>query len=131
MRVIYRRGYKRKAGQKYICTLAARRVILAACVLALVFVSGCSALTASPVLPAETLVQRCYYRMFYQCSKLATVTCLATSGIGQSNSSTTNWLHRAGTEVQGAKTVYTVGTAEWPTGNNGIPSGWTRVNVDD
>ena len=92
---------------------------------------GCSALTASPVLPAETLVLRCYYRMFYQCSKLATVTCLATSGIGQSNSSTTNWLRNAGTEVQGAKTVYTVGTAEWPTGNNGIPNGWQRMDVDN
>ena len=51
MRVIYRRGYKRKAGQKYICTLAARRVILAACVLALVFVSGCSALPGKIVYP--------------------------------------------------------------------------------
>ena len=92
---------------------------------------GCSALTAAPALPAETLVSRCYYRMFYQCSMLATVTCLATSGIGQSNS-TSNWLNGAGTEVQGTKTVYTVGTANWPEPNiNGIPNGWTRVNVDN
>ena len=91
----------------------------------------CSALTAAPALPAETLVSRCYYRMFYQCSMLATVTCLATSGIGQSNS-TSNWLNGAGTEVQGTKTVYTVGTANWPEPNiNGIPNGWTRVNVDN
>jgi len=91
----------------------------------------CSALTAAPALPAETLVQRCYYRMFYQCSMLATVTCLATSGINVSNS-TNNWLSGAGTEVQGTKTVYTSSSATWPTGNNnGIPSGWERVNVDN
>ena len=90
----------------------------------------CTALTTAPVLPAETLVERCYYQMFYQCSNLATVTCLATSGIGQSNS-TNQWLQSAGTQVQGAKFIYTVGTANWPTGNNGIPSGWQRNDVDN
>jgi len=88
---------------------------------------GCTALTTAPVLPAETLVQRCYYQMFRNCSKLATVTCLATSGIDQ-NYSTYNWLTNAGSEAQGTKTVYTVSTAEWPSGNRGIPTGWTRVN---
>ena len=90
----------------------------------------CTALTTAPVLPAETLVERCYYQMFYQCSNLATVTCLATSGSGQSNS-TNQWLQSAGTQVQGAKFIYTVGTANWPTGNNGIPSGWQRNDVDN
>ena len=91
---------------------------------------GCTALTTAPVLPAETLVERCYYRMFYQCSKLATVTCLATSGINTA-SSTNQWLQSAGTEVQGDKFVYTVGTANWPSGNNGIPSGWERRDYVD
>ena len=90
----------------------------------------CINLTAAPALPAETLASRCYYQMFYRCSKLATVTCLATSDIGVSNS-TTNWLQSAGTEVQGTKTVYTSSSANWPTGNNGIPGGWTRVDVDN
>ena len=93
--------------------------------------SICTALTASPVLPAETLVSNCYNQMFYNCSKLATVTCLATSGINQSGS-TTRWLQSAGTQAEDTKTIYTVSTADWPTiTNNGIPDGWTRVNVDN
>ena len=93
--------------------------------------SSCTSLTTAPVLAAPTLVQRCYFQMFYGCSKLATVTCLATSGINEGNS-TTRWLQSAGTEVEGAKTVYTVGTANWPEpNNNGIPIGWTRADVDN
>ena len=89
---------------------------------------GCSALTAAPVLPAETLVDDCYYQLFANCSRLATVTCLATSGINLS-SSTTLWLNGAGSQAQGTKTVYTVSSAVWPEeSNNGIPTGWTRVN---
>ena len=93
--------------------------------------SSCTSLTTAPVLAAPTLVQRCYFQMFYGCSKLAPVTCLATSGINEGNS-TTRWLQDAGTQAQGTKTVYTVGTANWPEPNNGgIPVGWTRVNVDN
>lgn len=92
--------------------------------------SSCSALTAAPELPAPTLVERCYYQMFLSCSKLATVTCLATSGIGQSNS-TTNWLNGAGSQVQDTKTFNAVSTANWSPGNSGIPTSWTRVNVDN
>ena len=91
---------------------------------------GCTALTASPVLPAPTLVSRCYQQMFYYCQKLATVTCLATSGMGLNNS-TNNWLQSAGTEAEDTKTVYTSSAADWPSNNNGIPSGWTRVDVDN
>ena len=92
---------------------------------------NCISLTTAPVLPAQTLVSKCYYYMFYNCRKLNSVTCLATSGIGQNNS-TYNWLNDAGTEVEGTKTFNAVSTAEWPTGNvNGIPSGWTRQNIDN
>lgn len=91
---------------------------------------GCTVLTTAPVLPAETLDQRCYYQMFRNCEKLATVTCLATSGIDQ-NYSTYNWLNGAGSQAEGTKTVYTVSTAEWsPDSSAGIPTGWTRVNID-
>jgi|GEM_PF-4404854 len=92
--------------------------------------SSCTALTTAPVLPATTLVDHCYYGMFDGCSKLATVTSLAESGIN-TESSTTNWLNNAGSQAQGTKIVYTVSSADWPTGNNGIPNGWTRVNVDN
>lgn len=92
---------------------------------------GCSALTAAPVLPATKLVNRCYYSMFNYCSNLATVTCLATSGINQDNS-TSYWLNNAGSDVQGTKTVYTVSSANWPVDNHGgIPTGWTRENIDN
>ena len=90
----------------------------------------CTSLTKAPKLLATTLTTWCYVNMFKGCSKLATVTCLATSGIDQHNS-TSNWLQGAGTEVQGTKTFNAVSTAEWPSGVNGIPSSWTRVNIDN
>ena len=88
---------------------------------------GCTGLTAAPELPATTLVQQCYYQMFSVCSNLSSVTCLATSGINES-SSTTSWLNGAGSNVTGTKTFTAATSATWPEGNNGIPSGWTRVN---
>ena len=92
---------------------------------------NCLNLTTAPVLPATTLVGNCYQEMFYSCSKLSSVTCLATSGINQ-NSSTEDWLYDAGSDVQGTKTFNAVSTAEWPMNNgNGIPSGWTRQNIDN
>ena len=91
----------------------------------------CSNLTTAPVLPATTLVDACYSRMFSSCYNLSSVTCLATSGINQ-NSSTDDWLSGAGDVVQGTKTFNAVSTAEWPMDNpNGIPSGWTRQNIDN
>ena len=83
---------------------------------------NCSSLTAAPVLPAETLVSSCYNQMFQGCSNLSSVTCLATS-LGASNT-TNNWLKNVATS--GTFTAAT--SATWPEGNNGIPSGWTRVN---
>ena len=86
--------------------------------------NSCTALTAAPVLPATKLVMYCYYSMFNYCSNLATVTCLATSGINQ-DYSTSYWLNDAGSAVQGTKTVYTVSKDNWPSDFTVIPSGWT------
>ena len=83
----------------------------------------CKALTAAPALPATTLVQTCYDRMFNGCSNLSSVTCLATEGINQNNS-TYDWLD--GVAASGTFTAAT--DATWPEGVNGIPSGWTRKN---
>ena len=91
--------------------------------------SGCSALTAAPLLHVTQLVRNCYNSMFNNCTKLATVTCLATSGINQ-DYSTTYMLQFAGSQVEGTKTFYAVSTAEWPSDVNGIPTDWTRVNID-
>ena len=90
----------------------------------------CYALTAAPVLPAKKLVNRCYYSMFNLCQNLATVTCLATSGINQ-DSSTSYWLNDAGSAVQGTKTVYTVSKDNWPSDFTVIPNGWTLENIDN
>ncbi len=92
---------------------------------------GCSGLTTAPALPATTLVSNCYFAMFRYCSNLNSVTCLATSGINQSNS-TANWLYGVApsgtfTKASGANvsTTNTGSGSTWPRSNKGIPSGWT------
>jgi len=103
---------------------------------ATVLVKGCYArmfretgLTAGPELPATVLVKNCYRNMFENCASLAAVTCLATSGIDQNNS-TTGWLTNAGTSATGTK-IFTAASnmVDWPTSVSGIPSGWTRQNL--
>ena len=81
---------------------------------------NCKSLTTAPVLSAATIDDYCYADMFEGCSNLNSVTCLATSGIGQSNS-TLYWLSSVsltGTFVRDCNTT-------WPSGDSGIPSGWT------
>ena len=81
---------------------------------------GCTGLTSAPELPATTLADSCYGYMFRGCTGLNYVKCLATN-ISASNSHN-NWLSdvaASGTFVKGA------GMTDWPTGADGIPSGWT------
>lgn len=87
---------------------------------------ACSKITQVPDLPAETLVKDCYKEMFRGCSVLKNIKCLATSGFN-SNNSTTNWVNSIG--ANGTFTKKTAATT-WPNGNNGIPNGWTQVNID-
>ena len=61
--------------------------------------------------------------MFIVCPKLNYVKCLATSGINQNNS-TTSFIGGASTGTFVKKAGVT-----WPTGTNGIPSGWTVEEV--
>ena len=81
---------------------------------------GCTSLTTAPVLPAQTLVNQCYRAMFSGCTSLDYVECYATSI--SALSATTNWMN----------SVAATGTfkrdpsmADWTTGVDGIPSGWT------
>jgi len=69
--------------------------------------------------------------MFNGCSSLSSVTCLATSGINNTNHSTTWWLENAGTQATGTKTFTAAPSATWPSGTDGIPSGWTRVDYTE
>jgi len=84
---------------------------------------SCTNLTTAPELPAPTLATNCYYQMFDQCSKLNYIKCLATNILAASNR--TNWVRNvaaSGTFVKAASMT------SWPTGTNGIPSGWTVEN---
>ena len=86
--------------------------------------SDCSSLTTAPELPATTLANYCYAYMFRNCTSLNHIKCLAVNGIN-TNNSTLNWVSgvpRPGTFVKAS-------SASWPTGSNGIPSGWTIENI--
>jgi len=86
--------------------------------------NGCTSLSQAPALPATTLTRSCYYRMFKNCTSLNEVTCYATSGINE-NYSTIEWLDG----VSSTGTFYKAAGVIWPSGVNGIPSGWTVVEV--
>ena len=81
----------------------------------------CSSLTTAPELPATTLVSSCYYSMFRSCSSLNSITVYA-NDISASNC-TNNWL----SNVASTGTFHNLGTAIYPTGPSGIPSGWTEI----
>jgi len=57
--------------------------------------------------------------MFYGCTSLNYIKCLATSGIN-SNNSTTNWVG----SVALSGTFIKDQDATWPIGFNGIPTNW-------
>ena len=82
---------------------------------------NCTSLTTAPTLPATTLASYCYQYMFSGCSKLNSLTVYA-QDISASNC-TTNWLSK----VASSGTFRNLGTATYPTGASGIPSGWTEV----
>ena len=77
----------------------------------------------APVLPATTLVDWCYYEMFEGCSSLDLVTCYATDI--SATSCLTNWLR----DVSPTGTFYKDANTTWPSGSSGIPSGWTIEDI--
>ena len=81
---------------------------------------GCRSLTTAPVLPAEIISNCCYISMFSGCEKLDKIECLATAI--SDNNSTIDWLYgvsSTGTFIKAPD------MDAWPSGANGIPSGWT------
>ena len=86
----------------------------------------CSNLVTAPVLPAKTLVANCYNAMFHNCSKLNYIECLATSGIGQNNS-TYIWVNYVQTS---SGTFVKDPSATWSRGTSGVPNNWTIVNKE-
>jgi hypothetical protein len=98
----------------------------------------CTGLEESPVLPAATLVSNCYSSMFSGCKNLNRITCLAEQGI-DCLGSTGNWVSGAGTgeDVESPVFFKKSGVPNgssgeegkfWPSGDNGIPSGWSVEN---
>ena len=83
---------------------------------------GCSSLTTAPELPALVLTVTCYYCMFQNCQNLNSVTIYANNN--SATQCTYQWLYG----VANSGTFYNNGSATYPTGASGIPSGWTETN---
>ena len=83
--------------------------------------SGCTSFTTAPELPAEILKNTSYTRMFEGCASLNYVKCLATDLTGRN--CTLSWL----SGVSPTGTFVKKAGVTWPTGNSGIPSGWTVI----
>ena len=90
---------------------------------------SCTSLTKAPELSATTLTNHCYNAMFYNCSSLNEVHCKIPSSYSSSQISVYagSWLYN----VSSTGTFYTNADANWPSGESGIPTGWTRVNIDE
>lgn len=86
--------------------------------------NACTSLTEAPELPATTLASSCYNRLFFGCTSLSYIKCLATDI--SAGSCTSNWLY----DVSSTGTFVKASSMnDWPSGVNGIPSGWTIENV--
>ena len=84
----------------------------------------CPNLTVAPELHATTLSQECYYNMFFGCKNLKYIKMLAT------DISASNCLYDWVWSVSSTGTfVKSAAMTSLPTGNSGIPSGWTVQNV--
>ena len=84
---------------------------------------GCNSLTAAPELPATTLANYCYENMFSSCVNLNYIKCLAT------DISATECLNNWVDAVQPTGTFVKAAGVTYPTGGNGIPSGWTVEEI--
>jgi hypothetical protein len=86
--------------------------------------NGCSSLTTAPELPATTLTHWCYYFMFRHCKKLNYIKMLATDI--SANACLTTWVSNV---ASSGTFVKNPAMNSLPTGDSGIPSGWTVVNA--
>jgi len=80
-------------------------------------------LVNAPELPATTLTYRCYYNMFTDCYVLNSVKCLATDL--SATECLTNWL----SGVSATGTFTKAAGVSWPSGQSGIPTGWTVIDA--
>lgn len=81
--------------------------------------SNCTSLIKSPSVP-----KACNYaQMFKGCSNLSYIKCLSDYIPTGSYGSTSNWVQG----VAATGTFVKAAGVEWPSGNNGIPNGWTII----
>lgn len=111
--------------------------------------SNCTSLVNPPLLPATTLAEACYYSMFYNCTSLKTAPPLIAEtlvtycyfGMFEYCTSLNNIIMLA-TNIKPFYCIYnwvsdvsSTGTftkkqgVEIPSGNSGIPNGWTVIEV--
>lgn len=93
---------------------------------------SCTSLERAPELPALTLTNGCYQRMFDGCSSLIYVKMMATSSYSQGYfmaNGENGWM--AGVPASGTFEYNSNNTYinNYPTTAAGIPSGWTRTPV--
>lgn len=85
---------------------------------------GCTYLVSAPLLPATAGATNCYKNMYNSCSSLTTVKSMLHS---PSASYTDDWLE----DVPSSGTFfYSIGQT-WPSGQDGIPSGWASYDIYD
>ena len=82
---------------------------------------NCTSLVKAPELPANTLQSYCYREMFWKCSKLNYIRCYAKTYDAFSFSM---WLK----DVAPTGDFYCYDSSIFPTGDSGIPTGWTVHN---
>ena len=83
----------------------------------------CISLTTAPALPATTLANYCYTQMFQGCTSLNEVTIYA------DDISATSCLFTWLKNVAATGDFYNLGSATYPSGASGIPTGWTEHNT--
>jgi hypothetical protein len=88
--------------------------------------SGCTSLTTAPELPATTLVDSCYTQMFYGCTKLNYIKCLATD-----ISATNCTFHLLYSPSPKGLFIPANNEVAWTTGISGIPTGWLKGTEED
>ena len=86
---------------------------------------NCTSLVTAPELPSNYASSGCYKRMFYGCSSLNNIVCFLTDFNGYDDC-TEDWVH--GVAASGTFGRVSDGV-DWPTGDSGIPNGWTVIDV--
>lgn len=87
--------------------------------------TNCTSLVTALELPATTLSGYAYYQMFYNCTQLQEIRTIMT------NISFVMCLEQWLTGVAAQGDFYCPAELTIPTGASGIPSGWTRKNIQD